>query len=141
MWVPVRTAKGAAVEGTAAGQAGNAGGAKDSGNANEARSAVFTAVLKGNKNHILDEVKHALDTGEKPDDIINGHLIPAINEVGELFDKQVFSAAADFFCRPVEVAIEYLEPMLARSDKEPKATLVVATVEVISMTSGRILWC
>jgi len=29
----------------------------------------------------------------------------------------------------MKVAIEYLEPMLARSDKEPKATLVVATVE------------
>lgn len=130
VWVPVGTAKGAAVKGTAAGQAGNAGGAKDSGNANEARSAVFTAVLKGNKNHILDEVKHALDTGEKPDDIINGHLIPAINEVGELFDKQkYFLPQLISSANTMKVAIEYLEPMLARSDKEPKATLVVATVE------------
>ena len=30
----------------------------------------------------------------------------------------------------MKVAIEYLEPMLARSDKEPKATLVVATVDI-----------
>ena len=130
VWVPVGTAKGAAVKGTAAGQAGNAGGAKDSGNANEARSAVFTAVLKGNKNHILDEVKHALDAGETPDDIINGHLIPAINEVGELFDKQkYFLPQLISSANTMKVAIEYLEPMLARSDKEPKATLVVATVE------------
>ena len=130
VWVPVGTAKGAAVKGTAAGQTGNAGGTKDSGNANEARSAVFTAVLKGNKNHILDEVKHALDTGEKPDDIINGHLIPAINEVGELFDKQkYFLPQLISSANTMKVAIEYLEPMLARSDKEPKATLVVATVE------------
>lgn len=130
VWVPVGTAKGAAVKGTAAGQAGDTGGAKNSGNTNEAHSAVFTAVLKGNKNHILDEVKHALDTGEKPDDIINGHLIPAINEVGELFDKQkYFLPQLISSANTMKVAIEYLEPMLARSDKEPKATLVVATVE------------
>ena len=130
VWVPVGTAKGAAVKGTAGLQAGDTGGAKNSGNTNEARSAVFTAVLKGNKNHILDEVKHALDTGEKPDDIINGHLIPAINEVGELFDKQkYFLPQLISSANTMKVAIEYLEPMLARSDKEPKATLVVATVE------------
>lgn len=130
VWVPVGTAKGAAAKGAAVLQTGSAGGAKDSGNANEARSAVFTAVLKGNKNHILDEVKHALDTGEKPDDIINGHLIPAINEVGELFDKQkYFLPQLISSANTMKVAIEYLEPMLARSDKEPKATLVVATVE------------
>ena len=92
VWVPVGTAKGAAVKGTAAGQAG--------------------------------------DTGEKPDDIINGHLIPAINEVGELFDKQkYFLPQLISSANTMKVAIEYLEPMLARSDKEPKATLVVATVE------------
>ena len=66
----------------------------------------------------------------KPDDIINGHLIPAINEVGELFDKQkYFLPQLISSANTMKVAIEYLEPMLARSDKEPKATLVVATVE------------
>ena len=49
-------------------------------------SGVFQAVLKGNKEHVLEEVKKMLDGGAKPDEIINEHLIAAINEVGELFD-------------------------------------------------------
>ena len=48
-------------------------------------SGVFQAVLKGNKEHVLEEVKKMLDGGAKPDEIINEHLIAAINEVGELF--------------------------------------------------------
>ena len=54
----------------------------------ESRSAVYEAVLKGNKGSIIDEIKKALVSGEKPDDIINNHLSPAINEVGVLVDKQ-----------------------------------------------------
>ena len=53
-------------------------------------SGVFQAVLKGNKEHVLEEVKKMLDGGAKPDEIINEHLIAAINEVGELFDKKKF---------------------------------------------------
>lgn len=93
-------------------------------------SGVFQAVLKGNKEHVLEEVKKMLDGGAKPDEIINEHLIAAINEVGELFDKkkyflpQLISSA-----NTMELAIEYLEPMLERSNTEAMATIVVATVE------------
>lgn len=93
-------------------------------------SGVFQAVLKGNKEHVLEEVKKMLDGGAKPDEIINEHLIVAINEVGELFDKkkyflpQLISSA-----NTMKLAIEYLEPMLERSNTEAMATIVVATVE------------
>lgn len=93
-------------------------------------SGVFQAVLKGNKEHVLEEVKKMLDGGAKPDEIINEHLIAAINEVGELFDKkkyflpQLISSA-----NTMKLAIEYLEPMLERSNTEAMATIVVAAVE------------
>ena len=93
-------------------------------------SVVFQVVLKGNKEHVLEEVKKMLDGGAKPDEIINEHLIAAINEVGELFDKkkyflpQLISSA-----NTMKLAIEYLEPMLERSNTEAMATIVVATVE------------
>ena len=93
-------------------------------------SGVFQAVLKGNKEHVLEEVKKMLDGGAKPDEIINEHLIAAINEVGELFDKkkyflpQLISSA-----NTMKLAIEDLEQMLERSNTEAMATIVVATVE------------
>ena len=91
---------------------------------------IFEAVLKGNKGGILEEVKKALADGEKPDEIINHHLIPAINEVGVLFDKQkYFLPQLISSANTMKMAIEYVEPMLERNDAEQKATIVVATVE------------
>lgn len=124
----VNGAAGGAVSGSGA-QAGAEGSGADAG-AQKAKSAVYAAVLKGNKNIIIDEVKKVLADGEKPDAIINEHLIPAINEVGELFDKQkYFLPQLISSANTMKMAIEYVEPMLERDDKEEKATLVVATVE------------
>lgn len=123
----VKYADGGAVSGSGA-QAGADGGV--GAGAQKAKSAVYEAVLKGNKNIIIDEVKKVLADGEKPDAIINEHLIPAINEVGELFDKQkYFLPQLISSANTMKMAIEYVEPMLERDDKEEKATLVVATVE------------
>lgn len=96
----------------------------------EEHSAVYEAVLKGNKGSIIDEVKAALAAGAKPDEIINDHLIPAINEVGVLFDKQkYFLPQLISSANTMKMAIEYVEPMLEHKDAEQKATAVVATVE------------
>ena len=92
---------------------------------------VFEAVLKGNKGTILDEVKKVLDTGVKPEDIINDTLIPAINEVGELFNKKkYFLPQLIGSANTMKHAIDYLEPLLEKKDSgEDMPTLVIATVE------------
>lgn len=92
---------------------------------------IFTAVLKGNKGTIIDEVKNALDAGMKPDAIINDYLIAAINEVGVLFDqKKYFLPQLIGSANTMKKAIDYLEPMLERrEDAGQMPTLVIATVE------------
>ena len=101
------------------------------GDGQAADSPVYTAVLKGNKGIIIEETKKLLEAGDKPADIINGHLIPAINEVGTLFDQQkYFLPQLISSANTMKMAIEYLEPMLAQSgDTEEKCAVVVATVE------------
>lgn len=48
-----------------------------------------------------------------PDTIISEDLIPAINEVGVLFDKQIyFLPQLIASANAMKMAIEYLEPML-----------------------------
>ena len=92
---------------------------------------VFKAVLEGDKGGIVELCKLAVAGGEKPGDIINGQLIPAINKVGEFFEKKVYflpqliaSAGA------METAIGYLEPLIEKTGDEGKsATVVIATVE------------
>ena len=93
--------------------------------------AIFSCVLKGDKKHIVAKVEEALAAGEQPGDIISGKLIPAINDVGDKFEKQIYflpqliaSASA------MQTAIEHLEPLLARGDENGEtATIVIATVE------------
>lgn len=92
---------------------------------------VFKAVMKGNQKHILDEVKTALAEGKEPGTIINDELIPAINEVGALFEKKIyFLPQLISSAETMKTAIEYLEPLLSGGDNEgPKVTIVIATVE------------
>lgn len=100
-------------------------------NTNGGNDAIFQAVLKGSKGSILDEVKKVIDVGKKPDEIINESLIPAINEVGELFNKKkYFLPQLIGSANTMKHAIDYLEPLLEKNDTgENMPTLVIATVE------------
>jgi 5-methyltetrahydrofolate--homocysteine methyltransferase len=115
--------KNAGADGTQAGESGADAATKE--------NAVFQAVLKGNKGTIIDEVKKQLAAGDKPDAVINDYLIPAINEVGELFNrKKYFLPQLIGSANTMKQAIEYLEPLLEKKgDGTDMPTLVVATVE------------
>lgn len=91
---------------------------------------IFSCVLKGDKKHIVAHVKEALAEGMPAGDIISNRLIPAINDVGDKFEKQIYflpqliaSASA------MQEAIAYLEPMLVKDEAGGAATIVIATVE------------
>ena len=91
---------------------------------------VYKAVLDGNKDNIVSLAQAALDANEAPGDIINIHLIPAINKVGELFEKKVyFLPQLIASANAMETAIEYLEPMLEKGGDDNKGIIVIATVE------------
>ena len=53
----------------------------------EARAALRKAVMKGNRKGIAVLTKEALAKGEEPSTLLNEVLLPAINDVGDLFDK------------------------------------------------------
>ncbi|MCM1106344.1 MAG: homocysteine S-methyltransferase family protein [Blautia sp.] len=92
---------------------------------------VFTAVLKGNKGSILEEVKRTLEAGVKPEEIIDCYLIAAINAVGQLFEeKKYFLPQLIGSANTMKLAIDYLEPMLEQKEGGGQLpTVVIATVE------------
>lgn len=94
-------------------------------------NAVYRAVLQGEKNSIVKYAEEELGRGSKPEQVIDRYLIPAINEVGELFDQQkYFLPQLIASANAMKTAIEYLEPKIQRSGEEAQAaTLVIATVE------------
>ncbi|MEE1291068.1 MAG: dihydropteroate synthase, partial [Spirochaetota bacterium] len=63
----------------------------DGGNGKKERAesnSVFDCVVNGEKEIIVDRVKKMLDSGVEADEIINKHLIPGINKVGELYEAK-----------------------------------------------------
>lgn len=97
----------------------------------ENHSKLYENVLKGNKRTMVEDVKEFLAQGNAPQSVIEEHLIPAINEVGVLFDrKKYFLPQLISSAEAMETAISYVEPMLPRAQgEETAATIVMATVE------------
>lgn len=93
--------------------------------------ALFEAVVKGKQNKIEELVKKALENGRGAQDIIDASLIPAINHVGILFDKQIYYLPQLISsAQTMEKGIKLLEPILEKNrDKKSLATIVIATVE------------
>ncbi len=107
--------------------AGGAGSEQDA----AGKHPIFTAVVKGKKGIIVELVKQETAAGTAPAALIDEYLIPAINRVGELYEKgtyflpQLISGA-----ETMERAIDYLEPILAEERGNRKlATIVMATVK------------
>lgn len=95
------------------------------------RDALYHAVLKGNRNGIAKLTEAALDAGEKPDDLLNEVLLPAINQVGEYFDKgKYFLPQLIAGAEAMKNAIEVLEPLLLKqTEGGDMPVVVIATVE------------
>lgn len=89
------------------------------------------AVLKGNKKGITDMTKQALAEGKAAKEVLDEVLLPAINEVGDLFDKgKYFLPQLIASAEAMKTAIEYLEPLLTEdSGQKEISTIVIATVE------------
>ena len=92
---------------------------------------IKNAVIKGRKGAITDMTKLALDNGNEAKTILDNALIPAINEVGELFDSgKYFLPQLIGSAETMERSIEILEPHLATGGAEDDAPVIVmATVE------------
>ena len=92
---------------------------------------IFEAVVKGRKNKIETLVQDALQGGIDAQKVIDESLIPAINHVGVLFDKQIyFLPQLISSAETMETGIGVVEPILAANrSSEPLGTIVIATVE------------
>ena len=92
---------------------------------------LYLAVVKGKDGQALALAKEEIEKGEKPGQIIDSYLIPAINHVGELFEKGTyFLPQLIASAEAMEKAIDYLEPYLAKERGDQKLdTIVMATVK------------
>lgn len=93
---------------------------------------IYDAVLKGDKENIGILIEKAIDEKMPMQDIIDQYLIPAINQVGKLFDeKRYFLPQLIQSAETMKAGFSIIEPLLKQSGKDAKkeGTIVIATVK------------
>ena len=97
-----------------------------------AEQKVAAAIIEGNQEEINALVKAALAEGIKPEDMVQKIMIPAINQVGVLFDKkQFFLPQLIASAQTMKIGFEYLEPLLQKGAKKTakKNIIILATIK------------
>lgn len=92
---------------------------------------VKEAVLKGKQRDILSLTRKAIEENIPPQNILNEALLPAIGEVGDLFDcGKYFLPQLIASAETMKKSIEYLEPLLKEEGEDSSMpTIVIATVK------------
>lgn len=95
------------------------------------RDRLYRDVLKGNREGITADTQKALDEGDAAKTLLDEVLLPAINEVGELFDRgKYFLPQLIASAEAMKTSIEYMEPLLLQANTDQEMpTVVIATVE------------
>ena len=91
--------------------------------------AIHNAVLKGDAGTTQAEVKAALDAGTPAEDLLYKACIPAMEEVGRLFEEgEKFVPEMLISARAMQTAMGLLKPLLLEADIQTVGTVVVGTV-------------
>lgn len=94
-------------------------------------SPLYELVLKGKKNQIAEVTKELLAEGREASELLNNSLLPAINEVGDLFDQgKYFLPQLINSAEAMKASIAILQPFLVKeADTKDMPEIVFATVE------------
>jgi 5-methyltetrahydrofolate--homocysteine methyltransferase len=90
---------------------------------------IYEAVLRGDAKTAAAETQAALEAGIPAEEILHQACIPAMNEVGRLFEiGEKFVPEMLIAARAMQTALEILKPLLVEADIRSLGTVVVGTV-------------
>jgi len=93
-------------------------------------SPLAQSVIDGDLNLVLDEVKRCLASNVSPQSIMDEHLIPAMGEVGRLFEEgEYFVPELMISARAMQAAMKVLNPLLSDSGIKKIGRVVIGTVK------------
>jgi 5-methyltetrahydrofolate--homocysteine methyltransferase len=88
------------------------------------------AILNGDVNTAVAATREALAAGLPAVDIITGHMIPAMDEVGRRFEcEDYFVPELLLSARAMKASMELLRPLLAEQGARPAGRVVIGTVK------------
>ncbi|MCP4005053.1 MAG: cobalamin-binding protein [bacterium] len=91
---------------------------------------LYEAVLSGDKNSAVELTRAALDASVDPQSLIDDAMIPAMDEVGRLFEEEeYFVPELLLAARAMKSALELIRPLLAETGAPSKGRIVIGTVQ------------
>ena len=96
----------------------------------EILDALYEHVLDGERQPVVDLTNEGLELGMDPLVLLFDSMIPALEEVGRLFEiGEYFVPEMLIAARAMQGAMEILQPLIAASGAEPLGTFVMGTVK------------
>lgn len=87
-------------------------------------------VQRGRAREVENLVKTALESGEKPEEILNSGLLPGMNKIGELFmNNEVFVPEVLVASRAMNKGLDILKPELAKTGTNSIGKAILCTVK------------
>jgi 5-methyltetrahydrofolate--homocysteine methyltransferase len=91
---------------------------------------LYEAILNGDAKTAAAISKIALAAGIEPGELVARHMIPAMDEVGKLFEsEEYFVPELLLSARAMKAALEVIGPLLAKSGAQPTGRVVIGTVK------------
>jgi 5-methyltetrahydrofolate--homocysteine methyltransferase len=93
-------------------------------------SQLKEAILKGNHKIAAELTRAALEGGADPMDLVSNYMIPAMDEVGRLFEyEEYFVPELLMSARAMKAALELIRPLLAAGGAQTAGRIVVGTIQ------------
>ena len=93
-------------------------------------TALHTAILNGDLKAAVAVTKEALAEKIDPLDLVQNHMVPAMDEVGRRFEcEEYFVPELLLSARAMKGSLELIRPLLAAQGAEPVGRVVIGTVK------------
>ena len=91
--------------------------------------ALKQAVIAGNRKDAVALTQKAIEQGVNPQELINKHLIPALNVVGDRFEKkQIFVPEMMISAKSMQACVDLVKPLIKKEGETNPGTVVIGTV-------------
>jgi 5-methyltetrahydrofolate--homocysteine methyltransferase len=92
--------------------------------------SVYDSVVNGEVQETGNGVQSALDAGLSADQILGDALVPAMSEVGRLFEAQEYYVPEMLIsAKAMQAGLAILKPHLAKSNRQAGGRIVIGTVK------------
>ena len=93
-------------------------------------SDLYDAILNGNLKNAVEATRKSLDAGVGALDLVSRDMVPAMDEVGRLFEcEDYFVPELLLAARAMKGSLELIRPLLVESGAEPVGRVAIGTVK------------